>query len=131
MSEPKLMDSILNRINSRSMAMAVAVFLISDGLFMLMRKIEGTGSIDMKTSFLEGKLESGSVGVLFMFCGFVLVLACLVLRRRSTITIKQGDFEFTYRGYLTMERLRPLKLLIDDTMKNHVDIQVKGKGTSS
>lgn len=68
-------DTIIEKINTRGLSMLAALIMIAGGIYMCIKEITTTGKIDLKTAFLEGQIETGSLGLMSMFLGVVVILA--------------------------------------------------------
>lgn len=75
-----------------------SIGMIVGGFVLILFKTSGGGIIDVKTVFLEGKLESGSVGLLFSFLGVLLLISCVTSKATSRLKITRGK-----DGLLTIE----------------------------
>lgn len=68
---------------------------------MTMHGVSGGGIINLKTAFFEGKLETGTIGLLFAFLGFILLLFCLWSKGISKINVKRssdGSVSLVHKG---------------------------------
>jgi uncharacterized membrane protein YgaE (UPF0421/DUF939 family) len=54
--------------------MLCSFVLICSGVYMCIRGLAATGSIGIKSAVFEGKIETGSLGLLAIFLGVVIVL---------------------------------------------------------
>ncbi len=75
-----------------------SIGMIIGGFILILLKTSGGGIIDVKTAFVEGKLESGSVGLLFSFLGVFLLISCITSKVSSRLKITKGK-----NGLLTIE----------------------------
>ena len=100
----RLLIVLANRLNSRSFATAIGAVLIAAGFYLVVKQVSAEGSLDLKAACLQGKLESGSVGLFFMFCGVIVVIAALMLRRSSKLSFDIRSGRFEYEGYISIER---------------------------
>lgn len=71
----ELIDDLLVKLNTRAVSMLCALVLICSGVYMCISDITSTGSINIKAAFVEGRIESGSLGLMAMFLGVLVVLA--------------------------------------------------------
>lgn len=71
----ELIKHVLSRLNTRAASMLCAFVLIGGGIYMCFAGLSAAGSIDLKAVFVEGKIQTGSLGLLAMFLGVVIVLA--------------------------------------------------------
>ena len=90
----------------KTIAMCIAAIMVIAGIAMVFIGTQGEGSIDLKAPFLEGKLQSGSVGVLLIFLAIVIIIACFFFRYKDKIEIKVGDVEMKVDGFLGEDRLK-------------------------
>lgn len=108
----------VRRLNVQAGAMLIATILALSGSIMIFKGVEGHGVIDLKSSFLEGQVESGSVGVLLVFCAMFLAVATLIQDRKKkhTIHIKRGDLDIQWEGTFTTVEEMDLaeRLLLED-----------------
>ena len=70
---------IFSKINVKSGLLLVSLFLFISGISMCYSGLESTGSIDIKTSYMEGKLDTGSLGLLVIFLGVTVSLAAMAI----------------------------------------------------
>lgn len=68
-------DNLLEKLNTKAFTMLSALILIVSGIQMCLCGLNETGSINLKTTFFEGEIETGSLGLMAMFLGVVIILA--------------------------------------------------------
>ena len=73
--------------------MLCALILICSGVYMCILDLRATGAIDLKAAFFQGSIETGSLGLLAMFLGVIVVLA-LNLNRPN----KGQEFRIVLKG---------------------------------
>jgi len=73
-------ELLFEKINTRSLSMTAALLMICSGIYMCIIGLSEKGVIDLKTAFIEGKIETGSLGLMVMFLGIVVILALLIRR---------------------------------------------------
>lgn len=105
---------VVTRVNSRSLSMLLASFLVVSGVVMVMFNFRDEGDIDITSPFLTGHVRSGHVGVLFLVFGVLVVGLCLRAKRGSNIEIKFGGLEFRAKGYISEECMERVAQLIKE-----------------
>lgn len=101
----------------KTIAVCTAAAMAVAGLVMIFIGTKGEGSIDLKAPFLEGKLQSGSVGILLIFFSIFIIVGCLFFRYKDKIEIKVGDVEMKVDGFLGEDRLKCLTEQIRELSK--------------
>jgi hypothetical protein len=114
MPQHGVLRTVVNRLNSRSFTMALAFSLCVAGFFFIGKGTSGSGVIDIKAAVLQGRLESGSLGLFFVFGGVLLALAAIVARPRSELTIEVAGVKFEYSGYISIERMDRIQRLTQE-----------------
>lgn len=64
-------------------ATIVGAVLVISGIIMVLYGITQTGEINIKSAIVSGKIESGSLGLLFSFLGVILILCSVLIRREK------------------------------------------------
>jgi hypothetical protein len=64
----------LSKLNTRAGSVLCAFVLICAGIYMCFSGLTATGSIDLKAALFEGQVKTGSLGILSMFLGVVIIL---------------------------------------------------------
>lgn len=80
-------------------ASLVAAFLIVCGTIMVFRGITLTGTIDIKSALISGKIETGCIGLLFSFLGVVLLVFAVRTRRtvKTVFSVQEpGERQFDW-----------------------------------
>ena len=67
-------DIILNKMNTRAFSMLAALIMILGGIYMCFEDLRVNGKIDLKTALVEGQIETGSLGLMVMFLGAIVIL---------------------------------------------------------
>jgi hypothetical protein len=92
--------TLLKKINSRAVAMLIAVILAVSGIVMIFNQITDQGMIDIKSPVLSGKLTSGFVGMFLIF--FSVLISAITLKTsictNQEVTIKNGKNEISYKN---------------------------------
>ena len=57
-----VVEKLLQKIHTRSVSVFAAIVMIIAGIYMCLNNIANQGSIDIKSSFIEGKIQTGSLG---------------------------------------------------------------------
>lgn len=73
-------EIFLNKINTRACSMLAALIMILGGVYMCFKDLTANGKIDLKAAVLQGQIETGSLGIMAMFWGVIVIL---VLNYRS------------------------------------------------
>lgn len=96
-------QQLIERVNVQFGAIVVALVFGLSGSAMIFRGIKAEGAIDVKTAFVEGRVKSGMVGVLLVFCSLLIVLTTVIVHRKreQTISLKRGDQEVSWKGTFT------------------------------
>ncbi|MBN2715963.1 MAG: hypothetical protein JXX14_08905 [Deltaproteobacteria bacterium] len=76
-------ELVLAKINVRAFAALGGLILIIGGIFMCMSGLSATGVIDLRSAIVEGKIETGSIGLMSMFLGVILMMVLNIKWRRS------------------------------------------------
>jgi len=98
----KIPESILDRINVKSVSLLVAILMIMSGIFMIMLGIKDDGFVDIKSALVNGQIKSGFVGVILVFFGTLIVMTTLMTRRGlHKVTIKNGKNTINWEGPVT------------------------------
>lgn len=98
MHEISVIDKILLKITVRSFSIIGALILIISGIYMCLNDLAGTGRIDVKAVFIDGQIETGSLGLMTIFLATIIILALNYgnrPRKGEKVTIRKGDFEIT------------------------------------
>lgn len=79
-------------------AVLVGAFLTISGTIMAFKGITQTGTIDIKSALVSGKIETGSLGLLFAFLGVLLLAAAVAKKRekKTTLKLKSDEDEFDW-----------------------------------
>jgi hypothetical protein len=112
-------DIIIEKFNTRGLSMLSAMILIISGIYMCFHDLKATGKIDLKTTFVEGQIETGSLGLMAMFLGVFIILA---LNYRSQ-PFKGQEVELVVNGNQIKTKglsYRKLKELISATTSDGV-----------
>lgn len=72
--EFSLINFIKDKIHSRSISMISALILIVSGVVMCAKDMAVDGSINVKSAFIEGALETGSLGLMVIFVGLIIII---------------------------------------------------------
>lgn len=81
--------SIIQKVNVKSVSLAIALFLLSAGVYMCLKGIAHEGFIDIKSAVLSGKIETGSLGLIVIFLGTAIVLA--VIKKSGIMQEHKGE----------------------------------------
>lgn len=69
-----LKDFLKNKLHTRSLSTLSAVSLILGGLIMCAKDMAVDGQINIKTAFVEGTIETGSLGLMVIFIGLIIII---------------------------------------------------------
>ena len=75
--EKSLIGHVLDKLHTRSVSLIIALVMVISGIYMCTKGIVEKGSINLKSSVVEGTIETGSLGLLVMFLGVIIILAAL------------------------------------------------------
>jgi uncharacterized membrane protein len=96
----------------KTIAVGVASLISITGIILVCRGSEPRGTVvDFKSVFIEGKIETGSVGVALIFLGVVIIVAVLFFRypaTAETTEIRVGDVEVKVPGSPDEQRLKTI-----------------------
>ena len=115
------MESIINRLidklSIRAFSMLAALILIVGGIYMCFEGLQAKGKIDLQTALVEGQIETGSLGLMAMFLGVIIVLSLNLFGQRfkgqEVHIIKNGN-TFVGKGL----SYRKMKEIVDSTDSN-------------
>ncbi len=110
--ELKISRIILDKMNTQSISMLIALVIVISGIIMVILQIRDEGLIDIKSSIVSGQVKSGLVGISLIFLGVFVVIFGLALRKRTKIEITKGDMKVSYSGHITHSICRSF---IEDT----------------
>ena len=85
-------------------------------MLLILLKISGGGVIDVKTAFIEGKLESGSIGLLFSFLGVLLLISCVSSKGVSKLKImrgKDGSLTIEHKGVFGDQKAKAIAAVLN------------------
>lgn len=90
-ADPKLTTktTVIDRtlMKTKTFAIIVAVLigasLTISGTIMAFKGITQTGTIDIKSALVSGKIETGSLGLLFAFLGVILLITAVAKKREK------------------------------------------------
>lgn len=89
-----LFDKLIQKIHCRSIIVLTAFILIISGIYLCTKNISQGGSINLKTTILEGNIETGSLGLLVIFLGaFIIIIISFTLSpgaKREEIELTKG-----------------------------------------
>lgn len=123
-------DTIIEKFNTRGLSMLSAIILIISGIYMCFHDLKATGKIDLKTTFVEGQIETGSLGLMAMFLGVFIIL---VLNYRSQ-PFKGQEVELIVNGNQIKTKglsYRKLKELVSATTNDSVENVTHNKALKS
>lgn len=99
----------------RSIIIFSGVIVLFLGIGMTMKGVAGGGNINVKTAIFEGNLETGTVGLLFSFLGFTLLICCLLYRIKSRLSLTRksdGSITIEHKGGLGTEKVESIVKLL-------------------
>ena len=85
------------------------IALLFLGVYLSSADVKGEGSINLKTAFAEGVIQTGSLGLLFSFLGFLLLLVTILARGSSKLKVRRhadGVIEIEHHGVFTDEKAK-------------------------
>ena len=90
------MRGVVDRTGTKSIALLISAILAVAGVVMIGFGLRNDGSIDLKAAVVEGRLKTGSIGVLIIFMSTFIVLLCVLMRsRQSTLEIRPGCIKWS------------------------------------
>jgi hypothetical protein len=104
-----LKHHLFAKLNVRAFSVLCALILICAGAYMCFKDLSATGTIDIKAAFMQGKIETGSLGIMAMFLGVLIVLALNLNKpyKGQEIRIVINGHEITGKG-LSYRKMREL-----------------------
>lgn len=90
----KILNRIIDKFHTRSFSMLAALIMIISGIFMCFKDLKATGVINIKAAFIDGQIETGSLGLLTMFLGVITILILNI----STNKYKGQELSVTING---------------------------------
>jgi len=89
-----LSQRIISKLNVKSALLFLTFLLFSAGIYMCFLELQSTGTIDIKSTFVEGKITTGSVGLLVIFLGIPVALAAMKISLQGkTVEIIHKDLK--------------------------------------
>jgi hypothetical protein len=106
---------LLEKLNTRAFSMLCAIILICSGAYMCFIDLNVKGVIDIKSTIVEGKIETGSLGLMAMFLGVIIVLSLNLNKpyKGQEIKIVTNGHEVTGTG-LSYRKMRELVAIIGE-----------------
>ena len=99
----------------RNLIVLPGIILLIFRIVMTMKGVAGGATINLKTFIFEGKLQTGTIGLLFAFLGFVLLLFCLWSRVTSKIEVRKGgdgSVILVHKGAFTRDKAENIARVI-------------------
>lgn len=89
------------------------------GIVMAFNGLSSSGSIDIKSSLLSGRIETGSLGLLFTFLGVFLLGVCVLVKRETYTSFrrKTNNQEYNWSRWETGDPYVDLMIKIFPTEK--------------
>ncbi|WCT13073.1 hypothetical protein [Mucilaginibacter jinjuensis] len=75
----------------RTMSTATGIILIIGGIFLLYKRINATGTVDIKSAIFNGKIESGSAGLITVFLGITIMLLSNATPNTDKLTLIKNN----------------------------------------
>lgn len=91
-------DTILAKLNTRAASLLCAFVLICSGVYMCRAGLSANGSIDLSTTLLKGKIETGSLGLMALFLGVFIVVTLNLDRLRPKGRYAGEEIKLTING---------------------------------
>jgi len=88
---------VLQRFDARAGGFVLSLLLFVAGVGMIIKGFYDKGTINIKSVWIEGQLETGSTGLIVLFLSFILYIFIIWSRTRSeypSIHLKKGDTSF-------------------------------------
>lgn len=106
----------------RSLSTYCGMLTIIVGVVLILNGVSGESTIDIRTSFIQGQLQSGSIGILFSFFGFMILVISHLHQTKSKLELKRlpdGTLIINHKGSLTAQKAKTIRLLMDDNTTDH------------
>lgn len=115
-------NDLLTKFNTRAFSMLTAIMLTVGGIAMCFSQLNQTGEINIKAAFVEGKIQTGSLGLMTVFFGVMIVLAMNLNRpyKGQEIRILLDGKEVSGKG-LSYRKVRELMAVITEAEKAGAD----------
>ena len=78
---PTFVDMVMDKLNVASCSLLSAVAMIFAGIYLCISQINEAGAIRLDSLVFSGEIQSGSLGLMVMFLGVMVVLAGVLGRR--------------------------------------------------
>lgn len=125
--ETNIRHSLIAKINVKSGLLAISFGLCIAGFYMCFMGLQATGSIDIKSIALEGKITTGSLGLLVIFLAIPWAMAAKnVSLREKHVEISHGDLRVTAANMNEAEWSHIVKCV-----KEHEEQHSKRQGLAS
>lgn len=88
-------ETITTKLNVKSALLAISACLSAAGIYMCVIGLQSNGVINVKSSIIEGRVDTGSLGLLVIFLAILLAYAAAkISAREKSIELKHMDFDF-------------------------------------
>lgn len=94
---PKFLENVIQRIETKALALLLALVLAIAGIAMIYSALRDDGVIHLRAALIEGELKTGSVGVLVLFLSTVITLSCIWRPAKPhTFEVTHGNRSFKW-----------------------------------
>lgn len=114
-----LFEKFLLKINTNSASLLIALVLSVSGISMCLRDLSRDGYIDIKSSILSGRLQTGSVGIIVIFFSTIIVMSVVrkgikqtIGKKNEKIEIKVGESVITCEN-ISYRKIQELKSFLE------------------
>jgi len=100
----------------RSLITYCSILTLFIGVVLILKGVAGEGTIDVNMAFVQGKLQSGSIGILFSFLAFLLLVVCYTHQTGSKMELKRtvdGSITLSHKGSLSSQKVKNIRFLLD------------------
>ena len=101
----------------RSLTAYSGMLTLLVGVVLILKGVAGESAIDVKMAVVQGQLQSGSIGLLFSFLGFLLLVVCYLHQTASKLELTRspdGTLSVTHQGSLTNKKVETIRLLVGE-----------------
>lgn len=86
----------VTKLNVKSALIFISLVLSISGIYMCFLELEATGAIDIKSAIFEGKINTGSLGLLVIFLSLPVAFASKKISlQEKHVEIVHGDLKVT------------------------------------
>ena len=80
----------------KTIMLIAGILFIVTGIFLIVNQVSASGSIDINSTFVSGKIQSGSAGLFLCFIGFLLCVFTMLPNGDHEIKFKDSRFPLLF-----------------------------------